>query len=222
MLNELIKMRTSLSNYESFRDFYLNVISIPDPRLVQINAITAYWLKHKQLGQIENWSESSAHSLTEEQLDEGAQYISDQALPLDYYIYPASRSAFYKEFFKFSPMLSSALYDAMAQQNLILGVGAGRGYATLFKYPVSLDQDFYNQFIGAYLPTIYKQAVSDLSITRKPSSLVSALNYASLTEDEIKYLFVVIGSYEMKVQELEKQIADLNNKYYINSQLTWR
>ena len=178
--NLLNHYRLALSDYDTFLYHYLNTIARPNDKLKPINAITAYWLKQRQLGQIEHWSPSVAHNLTSEQLDEGIQFISDSQFPIDYYIYPASLLYFFRELFGLTvtPILAHALYDAMNSQGLILGVGAGKGYATLFKYPASLEKDFYEDFIQSYKPDVYKKAISDLKISRKPASLTAALRYA--------------------------------------------
>jgi hypothetical protein len=223
MINEILTMRKAFSDYSIFSQFYLNTISNPDERLVQLNSITGYFLKNKQLGQIENWTQATIHSLNDQQLDEGSQFIIDLNLPLDYKIYPASRVSFYKEFFtQYSPILARALYSAMDEQGLILGVGPGRGYATLFKYPVVLDEEYYNQFITSYGSGVYKKAVDELSLSRKPASLSAALNYASLTQDEIAYYLVCIADQEKIIQSLNDKISLLEKQNYLTTQLTWR
>jgi|DEB19_MinimDraft_3_1074340.scaffolds.fasta_scaffold29255_2 hypothetical protein len=223
MLNKILTMRTAFNDYSVFSQFYLNTIANPDERLVQLNSVTGYFLKNKQLGQIENWTQATSLSFNDQQFDEGSQFIIDLNLPLDYVIYPASRVSFYKEFFsQYSPILARALYSAMDEQGLILGVGAGRGYATLFKYPVTLDEDYYKQFIVSYNNSVYKKAVDELSLSRKPASLTAALNYAALTQDEIAYYIACIADQEKLIQSLNDKISLLEKQNYITTQLTWR
>lgn len=222
MLNDFIAMRSALTDYDLFSKYYLNIIPNPDQRLITLNSITAYWLKIKHLSNIENWNQSIEHSLTSEQIDEGSQFIVDLNLPLNYKIYPASRTSFFKDFFKVSPVLANALYSAMSDQGLIIGVGAGRGYATLFKHPVSLTEEYYNQFIVSHNVNVYKHAVNDLSLSRKPASINSALNHAVLTQEEIKYYFSYIAVQQNLIEELKKKVSDLEKQNYITTQLTWR
>lgn len=223
MLNEILTMRNALNDYSIFSEFYLNTISNPSDRLVQINSITGYFLKNKHLTRIEEWTPAIPHLLTDEQLDEGSQFITDLNISLDYKIYPASRTSFYKEFFnQYSPILARALYQAMDEQGLITGVGAGRGYATLFKYPVSLNQDYYNQFIVSYNHTVYKKAIDELSLSRKPASLTASLNYNLLTQEEIAYYISCIADQEKVIQSLSNKVSLLEKQNYITTQLTWR
>jgi hypothetical protein len=222
MLNDFITMRAALTDYNVFSQYYLNLIPNPDQRLFKLNSVTAYWLKNKQLSNIENWDQTTIHSLTDEQVNEGSQFISDLNLPLDYKIYPASRTSFFREFFKVSPVLANAIYSAMNDQGLIMGVGAGRGYATLFKHPASLTEDYYKQFIVSHNSDVYRYAVNELSLTRKPASITSALNHAVLTQEEIQYYFSYMAAQQAVIEELNDKVLTLQKQNYINTQLTWR
>ena len=69
---------------------------------------------------------------------------------------------------------------------------------------------------------MYKKAVDELSLSRKPASLTAALNYAALTQDEIAYYIACIADQEKLIQSLNDKISLLEKQNYITTQLTWR
>lgn len=223
MTNKLKPVHPALNDYELFSNMFYSVIDPADTRLKTLTLGTALLLKERQLTTLAQYNGATIE-LQEGQSQEAMDYIRQLEVSSDYLIYPASRMSFFKDYFsQYSPLVGQALYDCMVDLNLIKGVGAGRGYASLIKPPTNeLTQEYYQSFINSYNPEIIVEAVSELSLSKKPPKLNTAVNYTALVHHEIFYYQDVISQLSKVIEQKDAMIAKLQNDNYITTQLTWR
>jgi hypothetical protein len=223
MISKLKPIHPALGDYEKFSEIFYSVIDPSDLKLKTITLGTALYLKERKLSKIVEYNGENI-DLQEGQAQESLDYIRQLNVSSDYLIYPASRTFFFKEYFsRYSPFLAQTLYDCMVELDLVKGVGAGKGYATLVKIPVSeLTEDFYQSFIKNYIPDIIPNAILDLSLSKKPPKLNSAVNYAALLHHEIFYYQDLVNQLHEIILQKDQIIAKSEHDNYINSQLTWR
>ena len=223
MTTKLKPVHPALDNYELFSNIFYSVINPADTKLKTLTLGTAILLKQRQLTTLAQYNGTTIE-LEQGQSQEAIDYIRQLDVSSDYLIYPASRMSLFKEYFsQYTPIIGQALYDCMCDFNLIKGVGAGRGYATLIKPPTNqLTQEYYQSFINSYNPEIIVEAVSELSLSKKPPKLNAAVNYAALVHHELFYYQDMIDQLTKVIEQKNAMIAKLHNDNYISTQLTWR
>lgn len=221
MVNKLRPVSDILQSRDRFNELLISFIDPLDKRLKTLDIVTAHWLKNRQLGRIE--LDNPANCTDAIVLQESIDYIRELNVSSDFLIYPASRMSFFKEFFLFTPVLNQALYDAVQMLDCIKGVGAGRGYATLYK-PLTegLTEEQYESLTKNYFPDIILDAIKSLNLTRKPPALVSAVDYTALLHHEVFYYQDLVASLNKVIDQKDAEISALHRQNYITTQLTWR
>lgn len=223
MTTKLKPVHPALNSYELFSNIFYSVINPADTKLKTLTLGTAILLKQRQLTTLAQYNGTTIE-LEQGQSQEAIDYIRQLDVSSDYLIYPASRMSLFKEYFsQYTPIIGQALYDCMVDLNLIKGVGAGRGYATLIKLPTNeLTQEYYQSFINSYNPEIIVEAISELSLSKKPPKLNAAVNYTALVHHELFYYQDMIDQLTKVIEQKNAMIAKLHNDNYISTQLTWR
>ena len=139
-------------------------------------------------------------------------------------IFEGSKNALQNALFgDLSPINKSISFDAYCNQNLLKIIGAGQGRAVaVAKDPLPMTEDFHSTLIFRYSSSILDIAVNSMNLSKRPPLLVNAMNFNDLVYKEVRYYDDLVAELCSKIETLENQVQDLNNKNYINAQLTWR